>query len=162
MGGDLPAKPDHASAPHFVAWATKDPNSANLQKIQIVKGWAEGTGTYEAVYDIVCSDGLKPDSKAHRCAENGAKVDLTNCSYSSNKGAPELSASWTDPDFKPADRAFYYVRVLENPTCRWSTYDAHRAKVKLPDEVPPAIQERAWSSPIWFTPAARDSKKPRQ
>jgi hypothetical protein len=158
MGGDLPAKPNEAKAPHFVAWATKDPDSANLQKIQIVKGWAEGGETYDKVYDIVCSDGLKPDSKTQRCADNGATVNLTDCSYSNNKGAPELSASWTDPDFKPGDRAFYYVRVFENPTCRWSTYDAHRANVALPDDVPPAIQERAWSSPIWFTPVGSDSK----
>src|ERR1035438_7814447 len=128
MGGDLPAKPNQAKVPHFVAWATKDPNSANLQKIQIVKGWAEGGETHEQVYDIVCSDGLKPDSKTQRCADNGATVNLTDCSHSNNKGAPELSASWTDPDFRPGDRTFYYVRVLENPTCRWSTYDAHRSE----------------------------------
>jgi hypothetical protein len=162
MGGDLPAKPNQAKVPHFVAWATKDPNSANLQKIQIVKGWAEGGQTREKVYDIVCSDGLKPDSKTERCADNGSTVNLTDCSYSNDKGATELSASWTDPDFKPADRTFYYVRVLENPTCRWSTYDAHRANVALPDDVPPVIQERAWSSPIWFTPPPSDSKRPRQ
>ena len=161
MGGDLPARPNRAKVPHFVAWATKDPNSANLQKIQIVKGWAEGGQTHEKVYDIVCSDGLKPDSKTQRCADNDATVNLTDCSYSNDKGATELSASWTDPDFESADRTFYYVRVLENPTCRWSTYDAHRANVALPDDVPPVIQERAWSSPIWFTPPASDPKKPR-
>ena len=161
MGGDLPAKPGQVKAPHFVAWATKDPASANLQKIQIVKGWAEGGESYEKVYDIACSDGLKPGSKTHRCADNGATVSLTDCGYSKDKGAPELSASWTDPDFKPADRAFYYVRVLENPTCRWSTYDAHRANVALPDDVPPTIHERAWSSPIWFTPPASGPKSPR-
>jgi hypothetical protein len=162
MGGDLPAKPNRAKVPHFVAWATKDPGSANLQKIQIVKGWAEGGETHEKVYDIVCSDGLKPDSKTQRCADNGATANVTDCSYSNDKGATELSASWTDSDFKPADRTFYYVRVLENPTCRWSTYDAHRANVALPDDVPPVIQERAWSSPIWFTPTPSDSKKPRE
>ena len=158
MGGDLPSKPGQVKAPRFVAWATKDPNSANLQKIQIVKGWAEGGQTHEAVYDIACADGLKPDKKAHYCADNGAKVNVTDCSYSSSKGAAELSATWTDPHFNPVDKAFYYVRVLENPTCRWSTYDAHRANVKLPEDVPPTIQERAWSSPIWFTPAGNDSK----
>jgi hypothetical protein len=161
MGGDLPAKPSQIKAPHFVAWATKDPDSANLQKIQIVKGWAEGGETYEKVYDVVCSGGLKPDSKTQRCADNGATVNLTDCSYSNDKGSPELSASWTDPDFKLADRSFYYVRVFENPTCRWSTYDAHRANVALPDDVPPTIQERAWSSPIWFTPLVTDSKETR-
>ena len=157
MGGDLPAKSEQVKAPRFVAWATRDPNSANLQKIQVVKGWAENGKAYETVYDIACSDGLKPDHVTHRCAENGAKVDLSSCRYSNSKGAAELSTTWTDPEFKPEDRAFYYVRILENPTCRWSTYDAHRANVKVPGDVPAAIQERAWSSPIWYTPDA--SKK---
>jgi hypothetical protein len=161
MGGDLPTKPQQSKSPRFVVWATKDPNSANLQKIQIIKGWAEGSETHEEVYDVVCSDGLKPDSKTHRCADNGAQVNVNDCSYSTDKGAAELSSSWIDPDFKPSDRAFYYVRVLENPTCRWSTYDAHRIHAALPEEVPATVQERAWSSPIWFTPAA-DSKTARR
>lgn len=159
MGGDLPARPSQTKAPRFVAWATKDPNSANLQKIQIIKGWADGGATQEKVYDVVCSDGLKPDKNTHRCADNGAKVNLTDCTYSNDKGASELSATWTDPDFKPTERAFYYVRVFENPTCRWSTYDANRVHAKLSEYVPAVIQERAWSSPIWFTPTSDQSKK---
>jgi hypothetical protein len=154
MGGDLPAKPVNGKAPRFVVWATKDPHSANLQKLQVIKGWAEGSQTHEQVYDVVCSEGSKPDGKTHRCPDNGAKVNLSDCSYSSAKGATELSTTWTDPDFKTSDRAFYYVRVLENPTCRWSTYDAHRVNAKLSEDVPPVIQERAWSSPIWYTPSA--------
>jgi hypothetical protein len=150
MGGDLPAKHADAKEPRFMVWATKDSNSADLQKIQIIKGWAEGDQTYEQIYDVVCSGRHKPDAKTHRCADNGANVNLVDCSYSKNKGSPELSTTWTDPDFSPADRSFYYVRVLENPTCRWSTYDAIALKVKPPD--PPVIQERAWSSPIWYTP----------
>lgn len=161
MGGDLPEKPSGVKAPRFVAWATKDPNSANLAKIQIVKGWAEGSETFEKVYDIACSNGVKPDGKTYLCADNGATVNVSDCSYSSDKGAAELSANWTDPDFKPTDRAFYYVRVLENPTCRWSTFDAHRANLPLPSDVPPTIQERAWSSPIWFTPAGGESRSAR-
>lgn len=157
MGGDLPAKPEQAKSPRFVVWATKDPNSANLQKIQIIKGWAEGSETHEEVYDVVCSDGLKPDSRTHRCGDNGAQVNVNDCSYSTDKGSPELFAGWTDPDFKPSDRAFYYVRVLENPTCRWSTYDAHRIHAALPEDVPATVQERAWSSPIWFTPAVNSN-----
>jgi hypothetical protein len=155
MGGDLPPSPAGTRAPRFVVWAIKDPSSAGLQKIQVIKGWAEGPKTFERVYDVACSDGLAPDGKTHRCPDNGAKVNLTDCSYSSNKGAAELSTTWTDPDSNPSDRAFYYVRALENPTCRWSTYDAHQLGLKLPDNVPATVQERAWSSPIWYTPSAQ-------
>ena len=155
MGGDLPAPGDGAGAPRFVTWAVRDPSSAGLQKIQVIKGWAEGKQTFERVYDVACSDGGSPDAKTYRCPDNGAKVNLADCSYSGNKGAAELSMTWSDPDFNPSDRAFYYVRVLENPTCRWSTYDAHRLGIKLPDDVPATIQERAWSSPIWYTPKSQ-------
>ena len=105
----------------------------------------------EQVYDVVCADGLEPDSRTHRCADNGALVDLSNCRYSANIGASELSTTWSDPDFDPSQRAFYYVRVLENPTSRWTTYRALARGVPIPE--PSAIKERAWSSPIWFTPA---------
>lgn len=159
MGADLPAKTSGSQAPRFVAWATKDPNSANLQKLQIIKGWTEGGETHEAVYDVACSDGLKPDSLTHRCADNGAKVDLSNCSYSKNKGTSELSVTWADPEFNPSQKAFYYVRVLENPTCRWSTYDAIKTKLKVPDGYPATIQERAWSSPIWYAPSSQVASK---
>ena len=162
MGGDLPSISGSSKAPRFLAWATKDPHSASLQKIQIIKGWTDGGETHETVYDIVCSDRLKPDKKTHQCADNNAKVNLADCSYPKNKGATELSASWTDPDFKPADRAFYYVRVFENPTCRWSTYDANHLKVKPSEYAPATVQERAWSSPIWFTPAGSDSQNAKQ
>jgi Protein of unknown function (DUF3604) len=155
MGSDLPEKPKGQKAPRFVVWATKDPGSANLQKVQIIKGWSENGQTFEQVYDVSCSDGLHPDAKTHRCEDNGAKVSLTDCSYTKGKGATELSTTWTDPDFKPSERAFYYARALENPTCRWSTYDALKAKLPLPESVPSAIQERAWSSPIWYTPATQ-------
>jgi hypothetical protein len=156
MGGDLPSKPSAAKSPRLIVWAVKDPGSANLQKIQIIKGWAEGDQTHEVVYDVVCSDGLKPDGQTHRCADNGAQVNLSDCRYSTDKGSAELSTTWADPDFKPADRAFYYVRVLENPTCRWSTYDAQRLKIAPPADGPTTVQERAWSSPIWYTPAATE------
>jgi hypothetical protein len=152
MGGDLPHKPAEAQTPRLLVWATKDPNSANLQKIQIVKGWAEGGQTFEQVYDVVCSDGLTPDATNHRCPDNGARVDLNTCNYSTDKGAAEISATWSDPDFKVSDRAFYYARVFENPTCRWSTYDAIATKSARPLGFPATIQERAWSSPIWYTP----------
>jgi len=102
---------------------------------------------------MVCSDSLTPDAKTHKCPDNGAQVRLTDCSYSINKGAAELSATWTDPDFKASDRAFYYARVFENPTCRWGTYDAVATKSAPPAGFPATIQGRAWSSPIWYTPA---------
>ena len=153
MGADLPAPPAGAEAPRFVVWATKDADAANLQKIQIIKGWAEGDQTHEAVYDVVCSDGLMPDAVTHRCADNGAMVDLSDCSYSTDTGAAELSATWTDPAFDPSDRAFYYVRVLENPTCRWTTHRALANQSPIPE--PAVIKERGWSSPIWYTPASQ-------
>jgi hypothetical protein len=153
MGGDLPSRPSSSQAPRFFLWAGKDPNSANLQRLQVVKGWAEGTQTFEKVYDVACSDGLKPDAKTHRCPDNGASVNQSDCTYSNVKGAAELSTTWTDPSFKPEERAFYYVRVLENPTCRWSTYEAHRVNVALSADAPATIQERAWSSPIWYEPS---------
>ena len=159
MGGDLPSKPSTAKSPRFVLWATKDPDGANLQKIQIIKGWAEGSKTHETTYDVVCSDGLQSNPQTHRCADNGAQVNLSDCSYSSDKGSAELSATWTDPDFKPTDRAFYYTRVIENPTCRWSTYDALRLKIAPPDDAPATVQQRAWSSPIWYTPSTLTAKK---
>jgi hypothetical protein len=158
MGSDLPSNSTSAKAPRFVVWATKDPNSASLQKIQIVKGWTDAGETHEAVYDVVCSDGLKPGADTHRCADNQAKVNLTDCSYPKNKGAAELAGTWIDPAFEPKERAFYYLRVFENPTCRWSTYDANRLKVKLSPYVPATVQERAWSSPIWYTPTTESSK----
>jgi hypothetical protein len=155
MGGDLSSKPTDAKAPRLVVWATKDPASAPLQRIQIIKGWNEGDQTFEKVYDVVCSDGIQPDPNTHKCADNGARVNLADCSYSANKGASELSTTWMDPDFKPAVRAFYYARVFENPTCRWSTWRALDLKTKPPEGVPPVIQERAWGSPIWYTPTGK-------
>ena len=166
MGADLPDPPggDAGGGPRFVVWATKDPASANLQKVQIVKGWAEtgapaapfapsGQQTAEQVYDVACADGLQPDPVTHRCADNGARVDLSDCSYARDLGAAELSTTWTDPDFDPAQRAFYYVRVLENPTCRWTTHRALARGTAPPPSDPPTVKERAWSSPIWYTPA---------
>jgi hypothetical protein len=150
MGGELHGP--HGAAPKLVVWAVKDSNSANLQKIQIVKGWSKGPETFEKVFDVACSDGLRPDPKSHKCPDDGAGVSLSDCSITANKGAAELSATWSDPEFDKADRAFYYARVLENPTCRWSTHAALEAKVALPTKFPSTIQERAWSSPIWYTP----------
>ena len=159
MGADLASKGD--ARPTFLAWATRDPLSAPLQRLQIIKGWVDDDGeTHEKVYDVACSDGGKPDSDAHRCANNGATVDTNDCSYSSDVGDDELRAVWTDPDFDPDQRAFYYVRALENPTCRWSTWDAIRNETKPRPDMPQTIQERAWSSPIWFVPEEKTEAVP--
>lgn len=151
MGGDLPAAAGGRS-PSFLVWAMRDANSAPLQKLQVVKGWTTSGHTEERVYDVACSDGLQPDAATHRCADNGAKVDLATCRISADKGAAELATTWTDPDFHAGDSAFYYVRVLENPVCRYSQRDALALGVAHPEGFAPTIQERAWSSPIWYSP----------
>ncbi len=151
MGGDLTG--DHGGeAPGFLVWAMQDTMAAPLQRAQIVKGWEAGGETAERVYDVACSDGLEVDPATHRCPDNGAAVDLGDCSTSADLGARELRTVWTDPDFDPGQRAFYYARVLENPTCRWSSWDAIRAGTAPRRDFPATIQERAWSSPIWYTP----------
>lgn len=148
MGSDLVG----GSEPRFYVHATRDPLSAPLQRLQIVKGWVDGDETFERVYDVACSDGGTPDPATHRCPDNGATVDLASCTYPTDVGAGELEAVWRDPEFVPAQRAFYYARVLENPTCRWSTWDALRKGVAPRSDLPNTIQERAWSSPIWYEP----------
>jgi len=149
MGGDLTGGD---GGPRFLVWATRDANSAPLQRVQIIKGWVEDGAAMEQVIDVACSDGLEPDPTTLRCADNGASVDLADCSFSENLGAAELMTLWSDPDFDPGQRAFYYVRVLENPKCRWSTWDAVRTGVAPRDSLPATIQDRAWSSPIWYEP----------
>jgi hypothetical protein len=148
MGGDLAGD----GVPRFLVWATRDPNSAPLQRLQIIKGWVEDGAAVERVIDVACSDGLEPDPETLRCPDNGAEVDPADCSISENLGAAELMTLWSDPDFDPGQRAFYYVRVLENPKCRWSTWDAIRSGVEPRPDIPAIIQDRAWSSPIWYEP----------
>ena len=154
MGGELVAKAD--AAPDFLVWAAQDPQKSRLQRVQIVKGWTEtgtsGVESQERVYDVACSDGLAVDPATHRCPDNGATVNVEDCSVTEDVGARTLSAVWQDPDFDPAQRAFYYVRVLENPVCRWSTWDAIRAGRDPRPNVSATIQERAYSSPIWIRP----------
>ena len=153
MGSDIHA--DGERAPRFLAWATRDPDSAALQRLQVVKGYLDENGQpQEQVYDVACSDGLEVNPDSHRCPDNGAVVNTADCSITAGVGAAELKALWSDPDFEPAQRAFYYVRALENPTCRWSTWDAVRAGVEPRDDLHTTIQERAWSSPIWYLPAS--------
>ncbi len=150
MGSDMTAGQE--GSPSFYVWAARDPDTHNLQRLQIIKGWVADGEPQEAVIDIACSDGLAPDPATNRCPDNGAIVDLTDCSVSQDKGAAELETVWQDPDFDPAQNAFYYVRVLENPSCRWSTYDAIRAGVAPRPDMHATIQDRAWSSPIWYNP----------
>lgn len=158
MGGDLMAVAgEGGQRPRFVASAAMDARGAPLQRLQIIKGWVEDGEPREQVYDVACSDGLTVDPATHRCPDNGAKVDLATCDISSDVGASELAITWDDPSFDPSQEAFYYARVLENPTCRWSTWDAVRSNVPPRDDLVKTIQERAWSSPIWYHGASRGS-----
>ncbi|XOV82418.1 MAG: DUF3604 domain-containing protein [bacterium] len=152
MGGDLMATAERA--PTFAVWAARDARSAPLQRVQIVKGWLEGGETHEQIFDVACSDGLSIDPRTHRCPDNGARVNLSDCAVSADRGAAQLQTLWQDPKFDRKINAFYYARVLENPTCRWSTWDALRSGVAPRDNLDPVIQERAWSSPIWVIPGA--------
>jgi hypothetical protein len=151
MGGDLVARPGRV--PDFVVIAMRDVHSAPLQRIQIVKGWVDESGaSFERVFDVACSDGGAVDPTTQRCPDNGATVDLQTCAIPTDKGAGQLQATWSDPQFDPRQHAFYYARVIENPTCRWSTWDAIRANVAPNPRLPRTIQERAYTSPIWFVP----------
>ena len=150
MGSDL--LPAAGKSPRFIIWAMKAADGANLYKAQIIKGWQEKDGTKERVYDVACSDGHSPNPATSKCPRTTATVSLSNCSISNNTGDVELKSIWTDPDFDAQERAFYYLRVLENPTCRWSTYEALRLGRKPPTDVPAIINERAWTSPIWYSP----------
>ncbi len=150
MGGDLSAKP--RGEPEFMVSAMQDPSGTKLQRLQVIKGWLDDGHPQERVYDVACSDGGKVDPETHRCPDNGASVELSDCSITADVGSAELEALWRDPDFDSGQRAFYYVRALENPTCRWSTWDAVRAGTPPNPSLAATIQERAWSSPIWVVP----------
>ena len=159
MGGDLPKKPSTAKAPTFAVRALKDPESGNLDRIQIIKGWYDKRGYgFQKIYDVAWSDDRKPDESG-KLPPVGSTVDVKNATYTNDIGDTQLSAVWTDPDFKPEQHAVYYVRVIEIPTPRWSTYDAAQLGLEPPKEVPATIQERAWASPIWYTPAPDKVKK---
>jgi hypothetical protein len=152
MGGDLPDAPEGAKAPTFLVAALKDPFSGNLDRIQIVKGWLNANGeTEEKVFDVVWSGEREPDADGKLPAV-GNTVDAQTGTFTNSIGAPELITVWADPEFDPSLQAFYYARVLEIPTPRWTVYDAVRFGDAIPDEVPTSTQERAYTSPIWFTP----------
>lgn len=147
----------NGASPQFALWAQADAGSAPLQRLQIIKGWLDASGeTHEAVIDVACAGGVAVAPNTNRCPDNGATVDLDDCSASANTGDAELRVVWSDPNFDANQRAFYYARVLENPTCRWSTWDAIRAGTELRPDLAPTLQERAWSSPIQYVPRSRE------
>jgi len=151
MGGDL-SKAPAGKAPTFLVGAMKDPLSGNLDRIQIVKGWVDANGkTHEKVYDVVWSGVRKPDNKG-KLPPVGNTVNVAKATWKNSIGSPELITVWTDPDFDPKQRAVYYARVIEIPTPRWTAYDAKRFGIKMPKEVEMTTQERAYTSPIWYTP----------
>jgi hypothetical protein len=151
MGGDLSNAPDGAT-PTFLVRALRDPDGANLDRIQIVKGWTTAGGEAdEQVYDIAWSDDRVPDNDG-RLPPVGNSVDIESATYTNDIGAPFLEAYWADPDFDPEQRAFYYVRVLEIPTPSWLTYDSVVFDIEVPEDKRATQQERAYTSPIWYTP----------
>jgi hypothetical protein len=156
MGADLP--PAKAKAPSFVVWAAKDPTSGNLDRIQIIKGWTKHGQSFEKIYDVSWAGQRRPDKWTGEVPPIESTVNLETATYTNTVGAVEMKAVWTDPDFDPSLHAFYYARVLEIPTPRWTTIQAHQLGIAPPDVVPPTVQERAWSSPIWYTPAADVAK----
>jgi Protein of unknown function (DUF3604) len=151
MGGDLGKSPN-GKAPTFLVAAMKDPYSGNLDRIQVIKGWLDKDGTTkEKVYDVVWSGDRKPGADG-KLPPVGNTVDVENATWMNTIGSPELITTWADPDFDPQQSAFYYARVIEIPTPRWTAYEAKRFKVKMSPDVPMTTQERAYTSPIWYTP----------
>jgi hypothetical protein len=153
MGGELGEAPA-GKAPTFLVAALKDPYSGNLDRIQIIKGWLDSEGkTHEKVYNVAWGDADRRLLDAEgNLPPVGNTVDIENATWTNTIGDPELITVWTDPDFDPAVKAFYYARVIEIPTPRWVLYDAKRFGITLGDEVWKTLQERGYTSPIWYTP----------
>lgn len=149
--GSVITRQSGAQSPRLLVWARKDPSGANLDRIQIIKGWSEKGEPSVQIFDVALSDGRVVDEDGHVEAV-GSTVDVERASYTNEIGADELKAVWIDPDFNPEITAFYYVRVIEIPTPRWSTYDARALQVDIPEEMPAWIQERAFASPFWYEP----------
>lgn len=152
MGGDL-NRAKNGKSPTFLVRALRDADGANLDRVQVIKGWLDDNGeTQERIYDVAVSDGRKIDSDGRARKPVGSTVDLETATFSNTIGAAMLEAAWTDPDFDPDQRAFYYVRVIEIPIPRWTTHDAVFFGIPLPTTVPPTVQDRAYTSPIRYTP----------
>jgi hypothetical protein len=152
MGGDLPAQMGN-KAPTFMVYALRDPIGGNLDRIQIIKGWMDSKGkTHEKVYDVVWSGDRKPGQDG-KLPPVGNTVDAKTANFTNTIGAAELGTVWTDPDFDSKQKAFYYARVIEIPTPRWSTIEAFRFGIPIPEGAPVTTQERAYTSPIWYTPS---------
>jgi hypothetical protein len=152
MGGDLWNAPD-GKAPAFMIRALRDPDGANLDRLQVIKGWLDDDGkTHERVYDVAVSDGRQIAADGRARESVGSTVDLATATFSNTIGEAMMAAHWVDPDFDRSQSAFYYVRVLEIPTPRWTTYDAVFFNIERPDNVPATVQDRAYTSPIWYTP----------
>ena len=152
MGSDLKPQSGKA-APSFMVYALRDPIGGNLDRIQIIKGWLDAKGeTHERVYDVAVSDGRKIDVEGRCTTPVGNTVDASTASFANTIGASELATVWTDPDFEPSENAFYYARVIEIPTPRWTTIDAYRFGVPIPEGAPVSTRERAYTSPIWYAP----------
>ena len=153
MGDDLKKAPEGKKAPTFMVYALRDAIGANLDRIQIIKGWIDNKGKlHEKIYDVAVSDGRKIDADGRCKTPVGNTVDLEAANWTNTIGASELAVVWTDPSFNSAENAFYYARVLEIPTPRWILYDKVRLGAKIPKEAKLTHQERAYTSPIWYTP----------
>jgi hypothetical protein len=150
MGGDLRPGPEGAM-PTFMVRALRDPDGANLDRIQIIKGWLEANGeTQERIWDVACAG---REIVADACdGEVGSTVNIEDASWTNTIGSAALAGFWKDPEFDPAEKSFYYVRVLEIPTPRWTAYDAKFFDIDMPDGTPMTVQDRAYTSPIWYTP----------
>ncbi len=157
MGGDLPKTA--GKEPTFIVWAVKDPDDANLDRVQIIKGWSKSGQIFEKVYEVAWSGNRKLDPATGKVPAVGNTVDVKNATYKNSIGAVELKEVWRDPDFDPSLHAFYYARVLQIPTPRWTTYDAKKLGVPPPNFAPVTVQERAWTSPIWYTPSGEEARK---
>ena len=153
MGSDLRSAPQGSGAPRFVIIAEKDPLGAGLDRVQVVKGWLGEDGVpMERIYDVAWSGERTIDPATGLVPALPSTVDIAKATYDRESGAATLATSWQDPDFDKSREAFYYLRVLQVPTPRWTTYDAARYGAELPNDVPAELQERAYTSPIWYSP----------
>jgi len=155
MGAELAQSSTPSAPATFLVTAVKDPMGANLDRIQIIKGWLDNEGnTHEKIYDVAWGDANRrqPDADG-KLPPVGNTVNIEAATWSNTIGDPDLATVWVDPDFDASESAFYYARVIEIPTPRWTAYDQKRFGIKMPDNVPMQHQERAWTSPIWYSPS---------